>query len=73
MTSQQPTSEILHGRHLLLSTYEKEMTPILSIQKWRHYSLGGHFVIKADHARLKHLWEQRLSTVAHQIIGIRSL
>lgn len=57
-------SKQLHGRHLL-STYEEEMmAPYLSVQKWRHYLLGKNFLVKTDHASLKHLWKQRILTTA---------
>lgn len=57
-------SKQLHGRHLL-STYKEEMmAPYLSVQKWRHYLLGKHFLVKTDHASLKHLRKQRILTTA---------
>jgi len=44
------TSKALSGKHLVLSTYEKEMMAILHVvQKWRPYLLGNYFCIKTDH------------------------
>ncbi|KAJ4754249.1 polyprotein [Rhynchospora pubera] len=47
-----------------LSTYEKEFLALLTaVQKWRHYLIGGPFVIKTDQISLKHLLEQRVNHV----------
>ncbi|KAJ4784848.1 polyprotein [Rhynchospora pubera] len=47
-----------------LSTYEKEFLALLTaVQKWRHYLMGGPFVIRTDQISLKHLLEQRLNHV----------
>ncbi|KAJ8754363.1 hypothetical protein K2173_002814 [Erythroxylum novogranatense] len=60
-------SQALHGKHLLLSTYEKEMLAlVIAVQKWRSYLLGQTFVVKTDHQSLKHLWTQRITTAAQQ-------
>lgn len=43
------------------STYAKELWAITdSVRKWRHYLLGGTFVIRTDHHSLKNLLEQTL-------------
>ncbi|KAJ4770480.1 polyprotein [Rhynchospora pubera] len=44
------------------STYEKEFLALLTaVSKWRHYLLGGQFIIKTDQISLKHLLEQRVN------------
>lgn len=52
-------SRALHGRHLLLSTYKKEMLAlVMAVQKWRHYLMGRTSVVHTDHSTLKLLWDQ---------------
>jgi hypothetical protein len=42
--------QVLKGRFLALSTYEKELVALVSaVKKWRSYLLGHPFAIKTDH------------------------
>ena len=44
----------LQGKQLSLSIYEKELSDVVfALQKWRHYLLTNHFVIKKDQRSLK--------------------
>ncbi|KAE8690574.1 hypothetical protein F3Y22_tig00110894pilonHSYRG00006 [Hibiscus syriacus] len=57
-------SRALGPKHADLSIYEKEYLAILmAVSHWRHYLESGSFVIKIDHEPLKHLLEQKLTTV----------
>lgn len=56
-------SKALSGRHLALSTYDKEMMAIVfAVQHWRPYLLGQHFTILTDHRAIKYFLEQCIST-----------
>lgn len=60
-------SHALQGWHLFLSTYEKEILAlVLAVQKWQTYLLGRQFVVHKDQQSLKHLWDQKITTVAQQ-------
>ena len=52
-------SKAMGKKYQMLSAYEKEFYVILfAVQKWQHYFLGNHFIIKTDQKALKHLLEQ---------------
>lgn len=42
-------SRHLKGKQLHLSIYEKQLLAVIfAVQKWRHYLLTSHFIIKTD-------------------------
>ena len=50
-----------------MSTYEKEILAlVLVVQKWRPYLLGRKLIVRKDYQSLKHLWTQKITTVAQQ-------
>ncbi|KAD7476965.1 hypothetical protein E3N88_00101 [Mikania micrantha] len=47
--------------------YDRELLALaLAVQKWTHYLLGRHFVVRIDHYTLKFLLEQRITTPEQQ-------
>lgn len=60
-------SQALKGRTIGLSTYEKELlAQALSVQKWRPYLLGHHFLVRTDQQSLMFLLERRIGTPNQQ-------
>lgn len=58
----------LSGRLSSTSIYVKKMYAITQVMdKWRHYLLGSHFLIKIDHKSLKNLLTQTIQTPEQQI------
>jgi hypothetical protein len=70
MQNQRPIaffSQVLKGRFLLMSTYEKELVALVAaVKKWRPYVLGHPLTIKTDHQSLKYLLEQKIGTPMQQ-------
>lgn len=53
-------SKLLGSKAQQKSVYEKELIAIcLAVQKWRHYLLGRHFVVRSDQQSLRYITQQR--------------
>ena len=60
-------SHALTGKAQYKLVYERElMVIVMAIQKWRHYLLGRHFIVKIDQKAPKFLLEQRLVATEYQ-------
>lgn len=60
-------SKALAPRYWGLSTYEKEYMAVLTtVDRWRHYLQGGHFIIRTDYHNLKYPLEQNVTTALQQ-------
>ena len=60
-------SQLLKGKALQLSTYEKELLALVTVvHKWRPYLLSRPFIIKTNQQSLKYILEQSITTLAQQ-------
>ncbi|GKB39215.1 peroxidase 64 [Tanacetum coccineum] len=49
------------------SAYDRGLQAlVMAVQKWSHYLLGRHFLIRTDHYTLKFLLEQRITSTEQQ-------
>ncbi|XP_057424795.1 uncharacterized protein LOC130718278 [Lotus japonicus] len=54
-------STTLSDRNQRKSVYDRELMAVVKVvQKWRHYLLGHHFIIRTDQKSLKFLADQRM-------------
>lgn len=57
----------LKSKQLHLSIYMNELLAVIfAVQKWHHYLLPAHFIIKTNQRSLTYLLEQRLNTPRQQ-------
>lgn len=60
-------TKAISNRDMGLSTYEKELLAVvMAVQKWRGYLLGRRFTIKTDQEALKHLLNQKITTLVQK-------
>ena len=60
-------SQVLKGKAVQLSTYEKELLALVTaVHKWRPYLLGKPFIIKTNQQTLKYILEKRIATPVQQ-------
>ena len=60
-------SRHLNHQQQSYSTYEKELLAVVMVvQKWRHYLLNTHFIIRTDHRSLKFILNQKWTTAFQQ-------
>lgn len=53
-------SKLLGPRAQAKSVYEKELMVVcLAIQKWRHYLMGRHLIVRTDQQSLRYIMQQR--------------
>lgn len=56
-------SQGLSARAQQKSVYERELMALVqAVQRWRHYLIGNHFIVRTDKKSLKFLTDQRLFT-----------
>ncbi|KAF7834711.1 retrotransposon gag domain, Retroviral aspartyl protease [Senna tora] len=56
------------------STYDRELLAlVLALQKWKHYLMGKHFIVRTDHSSLQCLLKQRATTTEQQRLLIKLL
>ncbi|KAL0361456.1 UNVERIFIED_CONTAM: Transposon Ty3-I Gag-Pol polyprotein [Sesamum radiatum] len=60
-------SKALSLKNQALSVYEKEfLAPLMAVEKWKHYLIGNHFIIRTDQKSLKYILEQKVDTMLQQ-------
>ena len=57
-------SKTVAPRHMKLAAYERELIGLVqAVRHWRPYLWTRPFIVRTDHCSLKHLLDQRLSTI----------